>query len=67
MLWKEVHNVRKTREQLGTSKKGAKGEITGSGEVRRSIEYFEGQLNVIDDRVIDVRCLGWGKSWRVVW
>ncbi|XP_071541971.1 uncharacterized protein RpL30 isoform X1 [Panulirus ornatus] len=59
MFWKEVNKVRKTREQMGTSVKGANGEvITSSGDVRRWSEYFECLLNVFDGRVADIGCLG---------
>ncbi|XP_071512677.1 uncharacterized protein [Panulirus ornatus] len=61
MFWKEVNKVRKTREQMGTSVKGANGEvITSSGDVKRWSEYFEGLLNVFDDRVADIGCFGRG-------
>lgn len=45
---KEVNNVQKTRQQMGTSVKGVK--------MRRWSEYFVGQFKVSSDRVADVGC-----------
>lgn len=57
---REVNTVQKTKEQLGTTVLGAKGEITkGSTEVRRRwIKYFEGLLYIFDDGPADVGCFG---------
>ena len=62
LFWKEVNRVRSTREGMSEVVKGANGEvITEETEVKKRWgEYFEGLLNVKDDRLAVVGCLGRG-------
>lgn len=44
---------------MGTSERRANGEMVTCKDVKkRWSEYFERLLNVLNDRVTDVRCLG---------